>query len=165
MPRLTPARRAVLVASLSTAAAGGALTSPPSAAAARAASGAHDRRPDLSGPRQSAHHHPVCAAVVPGRQRADATGMPVTRPLWLQFPPDHAAFRVDQEWMFGSELLVAPVVRAGAHTRSVSFPPGCWQSPSGARHHGPGRATVAAPLDTLLYVAVCGTHLLAGGAR
>jgi sulfoquinovosidase len=98
-------------------------------------------------------------------READATGMPVTRPLWLQFPGDRATYHVDQEWMLGPHVLVAPVVRQGATTRTVYFPPGCWTSPAGVRHRGPGRATVAAPLATLPYFTACGTRPLGTGTR
>jgi alpha-glucosidase len=90
--------------------------------------------------------------------QADATGMPITRPLWLQDPGDRAARRQDQEWMLGSDVLVAPVVTEGATARSVFFPPGCWRAPSGATHHGPGDARVHAPLTALPYFTRCGTR-------
>jgi alpha-glucosidase len=88
---------------------------------------------------------------------ADATGIPVTRPLWLQFPRDRATWDQDQEWMLGPDLLVAPVVRKGAVSRRVYFPPGCWRAPSGATHHGPGSARVPAPLTVLPYFTRCGS--------
>jgi alpha-glucosidase len=89
--------------------------------------------------------------------QADATGTPVTRPLWLQFPGDRATWRQDQEWMLGPDVLVAPVVRKGAVSRTVYFPPGCWRSPSGTAHRGPGSARVPAPLTVLPYFTRCGS--------
>ena len=90
-------------------------------------------------------------------RQADATGMPVTRPLWLQFPGDRAARSQDQEWMLGPDVLVAPVVRKGAMSRDVYFPPGCWRAPSGATHRGPRTARVSAPLTVLPYFTRCGS--------
>src|SRR5207247_10234419 len=58
---------------------------------------------------------------------ARRTGIPPTRPLWLQFPGDPKAVVRDQEWMVGPNVLVAPVVTEGAATRSVYFPRGCWK--------------------------------------
>jgi sulfoquinovosidase len=90
---------------------------------------------------------------------ADVTGMPVTRPLWLQYPADPVAAQQDQEWLLGPDVLVAPVVTEGASARSVYFPAGCWQSPvTGRRYRGPRSATVAAPLDQLPYFFACGTR-------
>lgn len=92
-------------------------------------------------------------------RRAKASGMPVTRPLWLQYPSDPMAARQDQEWLLGTDVLVAPVVTEGATMRAVYFPPGCWQSPvTGHRYTGPATATVAAPLDQLPYFFACGSR-------
>jgi alpha-glucosidase len=91
-------------------------------------------------------------------QQATRTGMPVTRPLWLQYPGDTATWTQDQEWLLGPSVLVAPVVTEGAASRSVYFPPGCWRfQGTGARYRGPLTATVSAPLATLPYFFRCGT--------
>jgi alpha-D-xyloside xylohydrolase len=91
---------------------------------------------------------------------ARRTGMPVTRPLWLQYPNDHRAAAQDQEWLLGRSILVAPVVAEGAASRMVYFPPGCWRSRDGERHRGPASVEVAAPLGTLPWFSRCGTRPL-----
>jgi alpha-D-xyloside xylohydrolase len=95
---------------------------------------------------------------------AARTGIPPTRPLWLQFPGDRRAARQDQEWMLGPDVLVAPVVTEGARTRDVYFPRGCWRSPAtGRRLRGPATRTVAAPLGRLPYFIRCGARPFARG--
>lgn len=85
--------------------------------------------------------------------------MPVTRPLWLQYPDDPTAAGQDQEWLLGPDVLVAPVVTQGATARHVYFPAGCWRSPvTGRRYSGPSSVGVSAPLDQLPYFFQCGTH-------
>ncbi|MBJ7348499.1 MAG: glycoside hydrolase family 31 protein [Thermoleophilaceae bacterium] len=87
-----------------------------------------------------------------------ATGIPPVRPLWLQFPAESGAARIDQQWMLGSDVLVAPVVTQGSINRSVYFPTGCWRDTrTGAQFNGPTTATVSASLDTLPYFFRCGT--------
>jgi len=54
------------------------------------------------------------------------TGMPVMRALWLHFPDDAAAVARADEYMWGRNLLVAPVVEKGATTRGVYLPHGAW---------------------------------------
>ena len=91
--------------------------------------------------------------------QADRTGMPITRPLWLQYPDDLRARRQDQEWLLGPDVLVVPVVTQGARARAVYFPTGCWRSPTdGKLYHGPSEVTVSAPLQRLPYFFLCGTH-------
>ena len=89
---------------------------------------------------------------------ADRTGLPPTRPLWLQFPGDARAAAQPQEWMLGPDLLVAPVVSAGARSRTIYFPRGCWRDPqTGLTVRGPRTARVAAALTRLPFFAACGT--------
>jgi alpha-glucosidase (family GH31 glycosyl hydrolase) len=92
-------------------------------------------------------------------QQARATGLPVTRPLWLAYPDDPGAAQQDQEWLLGSDVLVAPVVAQGAVARDVYFPTGCWQRPdTDARYQGPGSQSVPAAVDQLPYFFHCGTQ-------
>jgi sulfoquinovosidase len=91
---------------------------------------------------------------------ARRTGIPPTRPLWLQFPGDARAAGQDQEWMLGPSLLVAPVVSEAAVSRSVYFPRGCWKG-AGVRVRGPRARTVRAPLTRLPYFVRCGSKPLA----
>jgi alpha-glucosidase len=94
-------------------------------------------------------------------RKAERTGMPPTRTLWLAYPGDPSARTQDQEWLLGPDLLVAPVVEQGATSRSVYFPRGCWRDPAtGQRHVGPGSAIVAAPLTELPRYFRCGTNPL-----
>ena len=55
------------------------------------------------------------------------------------------------QYLFGPDLLVAPVWRAGARSRAVYFPRGTWRSywdPS-VTFSGPGTRTLDVPLDTI----------------
>jgi alpha-glucosidase (family GH31 glycosyl hydrolase) len=54
------------------------------------------------------------------------TGMPVMRALWLHHPDDATAVACGDEYLFGRDLLVAPVVEKGATTRKVYLPKGSW---------------------------------------
>ena len=57
---------------------------------------------------------------------ASVTGLPAMRPLMLEFPGDPATYGLDDEFMFGRDLLIAPVLWPGATERSVYLPPGAW---------------------------------------
>ena len=65
------------------------------------------------------------------------TGLPAMRPLMLDYPEDPAVHGLDDQYLFGSDILVAPVLREGAVTRSVYLPPGDWfDFWTGARYEG-----------------------------
>ncbi|CAM9381579.1 unnamed protein product [Pylaiella littoralis] len=55
-------------------------------------------------------------------QEASDTGMPMMRPMWVQYPDDANTFDMDDQWMAGSDLLVKPVVAEGATAADVYFP-------------------------------------------
>jgi len=82
-------------------------------------------------------------------EQAGADGTPVVRPTRLVFPD---AASDDDTFLVGDDLFVAPVVEAGATTRTVVLPPGDWIDWwTGARTTGDGQAatTAAAPQGTL----------------
>ncbi len=54
------------------------------------------------------------------------TGVPILRALWLHYPGDAAAVARGDEYLFGRDLLVAPVVERGATSRSLYLPRGTW---------------------------------------
>lgn len=55
-----------------------------------------------------------------------ATGMPIMRHHLLTDPGDPAAHGRDDQYLFGADMLVAPVVSEGATTRSLYLPDGAW---------------------------------------
>jgi alpha-glucosidase (family GH31 glycosyl hydrolase) len=57
--------------------------------------------------------------------RAVATGEPIMKPIFFEFPSDAASYTVDDEWLLGDSLLAAPVV-ADATGRHVHLPAGSW---------------------------------------
>jgi alpha-glucosidase len=83
-------------------------------------------------------------------QQASETGVPALRPLFLEYPADEATAKTDDEFMFGSDLLVAPVLWDGFRDRSVYLPAGDWyEYATGKRHAGNSTIHVPAPLDTI----------------
>ena len=47
------------------------------------------------------------------------------RALFLEYPDDPTSWLIDDEYLFGSELLVAPLIEEG-NSRKVYLPPGAW---------------------------------------
>jgi alpha-glucosidase (family GH31 glycosyl hydrolase) len=89
---------------------------------------------------------------------ADRTGMPITRPLWLAYPHDRTAWRQDQEWLLGPNVLVATVITQSATSRRVYFPGGCWRAAGSHRtYRSPRFVTVHAGLADLPFFIRCHT--------
>ena len=53
-------------------------------------------------------------------------GLPMVRALFVEFPNDKGAWTVDNEYMFGSDILVAPLFEGDSKQRSVYLPQGQW---------------------------------------
>jgi hypothetical protein len=83
--------------------------------------------------------------------QAHDTGLPLTRPLYLDDPGLSAAYGHPDEYLYGSDMLVAPVTSPGAVAdTTVWFPPGRWVDYfTGATFTGPMTTTVAVPLDRM----------------
>jgi len=54
------------------------------------------------------------------------TGMPIIRALWLHYPKDRTATLRGDEYLYGRDMLVAPVVEKGATARALYLPEGTW---------------------------------------
>jgi len=78
------------------------------------------------------------------------TGAPVMRPLCYEYPDDPACAGVDDQFLVGRDILVAPIVHEGATSRRVYLPAGAWcDYRTGERFHGPSEIEVIAPIDRL----------------
>ena len=84
-------------------------------------------------------------------KEAHEKGSPVMRPLFYEFPKDKIAWEIENAYLFGSHLLVAPILYAGETTRKVYLPEGAiWQDVwSGKTYDGGSTINASAPLDTI----------------
>jgi alpha-glucosidase (family GH31 glycosyl hydrolase) len=84
--------------------------------------------------------------------REAAAGMPIVRPMpFFDRRDRRLADRWDQ-YMFGPDLMVAPVWKVGQRGRVVYFPKGRWRSywDRTQAWRGPRTAELVAPLETIL---------------
>jgi alpha-glucosidase (family GH31 glycosyl hydrolase) len=86
---------------------------------------------------QNAEIEPICKKYLELRYRllpynytlvreACDTGMPPMRALWLHYPRDPEAVKLGDEYLWGRDLLVAPVTAKGANERKLYLPEGDW---------------------------------------
>ena len=82
--------------------------------------------------------------------QARALGLPMMRPLVLNYPDDPAVWDLGTQYLWGDDILVAPVTREGAAHWTVYLPAGTWHDFwTPATYCGPCGVTVEAPLDRL----------------
>jgi alpha-D-xyloside xylohydrolase len=88
---------------------------------------------------------------------AETTGLPPMRPLFVDFPGDPRCWEVEDQFMFGPDVLVCPILSLGARTRRVYLPtlpagtdrPGWRDAWTGETHEGGAAFDVAAPLERI----------------
>ena len=83
-------------------------------------------------------------------EETSRTGIPLIRPMFLEFPADSSLATNDEEFMFGDSFLVAPKVREFAAPYQITLPQGDWYDYwTGAKLGGSQKIEVDPPLDTL----------------
>jgi alpha-glucosidase (family GH31 glycosyl hydrolase) len=82
------------------------------------------------------------------------TGLPIIRAMWLHYPQDPTAVARGDQYLYGRDILVAPVVEKGATSRSIYLPHGSWfDFWAGTRQEGGREITRDIDLATIpLYV-------------
>ena len=89
-------------------------------------------------------------------------GLPPMRPLFVDFPHDPRAWQAEDQFLFGPDLLVAPVLEPGATEREVYLPAGrSWtEAATGASHAGGATVTVPLTLDRIPVFVAEGAEVL-----
>jgi hypothetical protein len=83
--------------------------------------------------------------------QATGSGLPITQPLYLDYPGQADAYTNPGEYLYGPDMLVAPVTTPGNVTsQRVWFPPGTWTDWfTGATFQGPSTQTLTVPLGRM----------------
>ena len=79
-------------------------------------------------------------------------GLPMVRALLVEFPDDPGAWLVEDEYMFGSQMLVAPLMESG-NSRMVYLPKGKWiDYQNGQVYDGGYQTLMAGPIPAIILV-------------
>ena len=88
-------------------------------------------------------------------QATDASrrGLPMVRALFVEYPEDPGAWLVEDEYLFGSDILVAPLMQTGATGRDVYLPGGKWIDYQTTRVYSGGWNRIeAGPIPVIMLV-------------
>ncbi|XP_077392790.1 neutral alpha-glucosidase C-like [Festucalex cinctus] len=84
--------------------------------------------------------------------RAHIDGLPVLRPLWMEFPQEQSIFSMEHQYMLGEALMACPVTQAGITELQVLFPGAeeLWYDIKSAEvHQGGGTLSIPVTLDRI----------------
>ena len=102
---------------------------------------------------QAAAHHDLMPYSRSWLYQATQDGMPVMRPIMFGYPNDtnETVTVTNCEYLFGANILVAPVITSGATTRDVYLPADNWldYNTKSNLYSGPVNITAAAPIQTI----------------
>ena len=83
-------------------------------------------------------------------EEAHRTGVPLFRPLLLNYQDDASTYNLDDQFMIGDDLLLAPVVKPDVTRRLVYLPAGTWYDYwTSKKYNGGNMISVEAPLDVV----------------
>lgn len=71
-------------------------------------------------------------------------GLPMLRALFIEFPDDPGAWKIEDEYMFGSQIFVAPLMESGINERVVYLPKGKWIDYQDGKVYNSGWNTIKA---------------------
>ncbi len=79
---------------------------------------------------------------------AVATGLPTQRALFLHYPDDRETFTIQDQYLYGADLMVAPVIEEGAVAREVYLPDGKWTHSWTGEQFESGHYKIDAPIGS-----------------
>jgi alpha-D-xyloside xylohydrolase len=81
-------------------------------------------------------------------------GLPMLRALFIEYPDDPGSWLVEDEYLFGTDLLVAPLLKEKTSGRNVYLPPGAWIDYQTGKVYAGGqwRQIEAGPIPIVLLV-------------
>ena len=84
-------------------------------------------------------------------KEAHEKGTPVMRTLFYEFPEDQESWNVEDEYMFGPDILVKPITDAGCTETAVYLPAGAkWTNAwTGEEYEGGQTVVTAAPIEQI----------------
>lgn len=95
--------------------------------------GSTDQEPWVHGPEQEAIRkrfielrYRLLPYIYTAGEEMTRTGIPLMRPIFLEYPQASEFYDEDREFLFGGDLLVAPAVSEGLDAQEVRLPPGDW---------------------------------------
>lgn len=83
-------------------------------------------------------------------KEASETGAPLMRTMFYEFPEDEKCWELNDQYMFGSDYLVAPILHAGEFEREVYLPAGTWKNLNDDREYeGSQKVLCEAPIEMI----------------
>ncbi|MFB4167751.1 glycoside hydrolase family 31 protein [Virgibacillus sp. JSM 102003] len=95
--------------------------------------------------------------------QASETGLPVMRPLFMEYPEDQKTYNINDQFMIGDNVVVAPILAPSVTERAVYLPAGQWiDYDTGFQYEGERAHLIHAELDRMPIFIKQGTAIMQG---
>lgn len=91
---------------------------------------------------------------------ASEKGWPVIRPMFFTYPQDETCWKLNDQYLFGDDILFAPIMEQGQTSRTVYVPEGEWVLAKDGTVYTQGTHTIHAELDEFIALVRKGAPVL-----
>ena len=91
---------------------------------------------------------------------ASQKGYPVMRPMFFDFPDDENCYTAGEQYMFGDDILFAPIVDRGQTKKQVYLPKGKWILTKDKKEYGEGWHEITAEINEFIAFVKHGVEVL-----
>ena len=91
---------------------------------------------------------------------ASEKGYPLMRPMFFEYPEDEICYTLDSQYMFGDDIIFAPVVNQGQTVKNVYIPDGEWILTKDKKVHTKGYYEITAELDEFIALVRKGSDVI-----
>ncbi len=92
---------------------------------------------------------------------ASEKGYPVVRPMFFEYPDDEVCYMLDSQYMFGDDILFAPIVKQGQTVKTVYIPDGEWILTKDKTVYTKGTYEIHAEIDEFVAFVKKGSDVIA----
>ena len=78
---------------------------------------------------------------------ASKKGYPIMRPMFFEYPEDEICYTLDTQYMFGDDIIFAPIVEQGQTEKTVYIPEGEWILTKDKKRYTKGTYTITANIN------------------
>ena len=93
-------------------------------------------------------------------QVASKKGYPIMRPMFFEYPDDNECYSLGEQYMFGSDILFAPIVNRGQTEKKVYLPEGDWILTKNKKHYPAGWHSINAEIGEFIAFVKAGADVL-----
>ena len=91
---------------------------------------------------------------------ASEKGYPIMRPMFFEYPDDENCYALDEQYMFGSDVLFAPIVNRGQTKKQVYLPEGEWILTKDKKKYQSGWHEITAEVDEFIAFVKAGADVI-----